>query len=323
MTQLFRYDAACRAVAEAHSVDEVKSVRDKAIAMKEYARQAKNKQLEIEASEIRFRAERRLGEMMLEQPKATGTRGQLKGRDASGGFIRNPPEEIRVSLEKAGIDKNLAQRARQYAALPQAKFENILAERRERIELENKPVNAQLTLQSATNEHYTPSRYIEAARAVFGGIDLDPASCDAAQRVVQAANYYTIADDGLKQSWAGRIWLNPPYGGLVGGFVAKFMTEYEAGNVKSGIVLVSGLAPVARWFQPLWRGTLCFTDHRISFYGPGDRSQATHGSIFVYFGPKEDAFTEVFAGFGAIVVEKARKGAIENNKEDEAQYDDR
>jgi hypothetical protein len=55
-------------------VDEVKDIRNKAEAMCAYARMAKDKQLEIDAAEIRARATRWIGEMMAEQPKNEGGR---------------------------------------------------------------------------------------------------------------------------------------------------------------------------------------------------------------------------------------------------------
>jgi hypothetical protein len=67
------------------------------------ARQAKNRQLEADAFEIRLRSEKRVGEMMAEQPKAPA------GRKPKIGFSENP-----ISLDDAGIDKNLANRALTY-----------------------------------------------------------------------------------------------------------------------------------------------------------------------------------------------------------------
>lgn len=55
----------------------------------------------------------------------------------------------------------------------------------------------QLINQSKTVEWYTPPWCLALVREVLGTIDLDPASCEAAQRTVQASQYYTIHDNGL------------------------------------------------------------------------------------------------------------------------------
>jgi hypothetical protein len=62
------------------------------------------------ATDIRLRAERRLGEMMSRQGETVGV---AKGKQSAKGFQKNPLGP--PSLAEAGIDKNLADRARKAA----------------------------------------------------------------------------------------------------------------------------------------------------------------------------------------------------------------
>lgn len=160
---------------------------------------------------------------------------------------------------------------------------------------------SQLVQQSLSNEHYTPARYIEAARLVMGTIDLDPASCAKANEIVKATKFFAEENNGLMKPWRGNVWLNPPYGGTAGEFIAKLISEIQVKSVDQALVLVNAHCTDTAWFQPLWNGVLCFTDHRIDFYGDDTRSGSTHGSVFVYFGAHHALFAKNFYGFGAIV----------------------
>lgn len=145
MTSLIRYDAACRALAEAKAIDEVKEIVDKASALKLYARQAKNRELEIDAAEIRMRAERRLGEMLQDSPKNVGARGI--GVSAIPKWNDTPPK-----LSDLGIDPKLSMRAQKVAAIPVEKFEGLIGEWRERVNSENERVTATLMAEGTKAE---------------------------------------------------------------------------------------------------------------------------------------------------------------------------
>jgi N6-adenosine-specific RNA methylase IME4 len=135
MVKLVRYDAACRALAEARQVDEVKEIRDRAVAMATYARQAKNKDLEADAVEIRMRATRRLDQLRQAQKASVGLNsGAAGGGEKTGprGLLVNP-RDLRPTLTAQGIDKNLAHQARVLGALSDAEFEAAIADTRDKV----------------------------------------------------------------------------------------------------------------------------------------------------------------------------------------------
>ena len=158
---------------------------------------------------------------------------------------------------------------------------------------------------SESPEWYTPSRYIDAARKVMGSIDLDGASCEAANKVVGAPQFFTAADDALNKPWHGNVWLNPPYGKSAPKgntlFIPKLVAEYKAGNVTAAITLTSAHGTETSWFKQLWDFTVCFTDHRVLYWNEDGIGAPTFGSAFTYMGPNPDLFTAVFSQFGTVV----------------------
>jgi hypothetical protein len=65
---------------------------------------------------------------------------------------------------------------------------------------------------SVSNEHFTPSYIIEAARSTLTKIDLDPASSAFANKTVKADKIHTQVENGFLLPWEGNVFLNPPGG---------------------------------------------------------------------------------------------------------------
>ncbi len=153
------------------------------------------------------------------------------------------------------------------------------------------------------NEWFTPAKYIEAARSVMGGIDLDPASNPIAQQVIQASQFFTKTDDGLAQYWSGRVWLNPPYAQpLIGQFVEKLVSDFTARDVSEAILLTHNYTDTA-WFHRAasMASEICFTKGRIRFVdSDGDECSPTQGQAFFYYGSNAEAFRATFAAFGFV-----------------------
>lgn len=163
-------------------------------------------------------------------------------------------------------------------------------------EVVNRP---HVSYNSGNNEWYTPADIIEAARAVMGSIDIDPASNDIAQKVVKAKIYYTAETNGLNKKWTGNVWLNPPYASeLIGKFVDKLIKEQE--HYEQAIILVNN-ATETEWFRKIISiaSAVCFPKGRVKFYLPDGKTGAPlQGQAILYIGASPKKFTDTFLKVG-------------------------
>jgi len=97
--------------------------------MRAYARMAKDTQLEMDATELRRRAERRLGIMLSEQKRTTGMNKGAQGIGTSA----VPQENRTPTLADVGIDKKLSSRSQRVAVIGEQAFEAMIERLRQKI----------------------------------------------------------------------------------------------------------------------------------------------------------------------------------------------
>lgn len=162
---------------------------------------------------------------------------------------------------------------------------------------------AHVSYNTGENEWYTPPAFIQAARAVMGTIDLDPASTDRANQTVQASDYFTSEQDGREQFWSGNVWMNPPYAQpLIADFCNILIRRFKSGDVRQACVLVNN-ATETLWFQSLlsMATAVCFPKGRVRFLDKdGNLGAPLQGQAVVYFGDNVNGFEAEFSQFGAV-----------------------
>jgi hypothetical protein len=130
-----------------------------------------------------------------------------------------------------------------------------------------------------TDEWYTPPEVFDALGISF---DLDPAAPPGGVPWIPADRHFSKADDGLRSPWAGRVWLNPPYGRQTASWLARLA---EHGD---GIALAFARTDTQWFHQQATRATaICFIAGRLKFVrgeGQGESSTALAPSLLIAYG---------------------------------------
>lgn len=205
---LLKYDAACHAIAEAKTVDEVREWIDKAAAVREYGRRIKNRKLELDALEIRVQAKRRRGELLREMRE--------DGRLYEGKRKLSSPDDS-LTLEDMGVSRNESSEEQELAAIDGDSFARLVARCRAYAE-------AHPEKHSLNPLKPPPEGEINGARAIMGSrqepddsLDYFPTPPWATRSLIERV----LPHIGVRK--IGSIW-EPACGE---GHIAEVLREYE------------------------------------------------------------------------------------------------
>ena len=286
-------------LAEANTVQKTKELKNLALTAADWAKRKGMGEEAIQfARAYALEAERKMGELLAATPRAEGKlkRGPVVPTVNHG---KTPP-----TLAEIGVSKKESARAQMLAKLPEKTFNAIRSGEKTLVEVARESKVVHVSCNSGENEWYTPPEYIESARKVMGGIDCDPASSKIANKTVGADIFYDIEQDGLKQKWGKRVWMNPPYSQpAIADFSEAIASKYESGEVQEACVLCNN-ATETRWFHRMLSeaSAVCFILGRIKFLDPaGNLGAPLQGQVVLYFGKNCGIFNKSFSSFGVVL----------------------
>lgn len=173
----------------------------------------------------------------------------------------------------------------------------VTEETYERMKRQETHITNRALFTSKTDEWNTPQEILRRVLAVMGEIDLDPCSNSEESPNVPAKLHYTEAMDGLNKEWRGSVYMNPPYGDVIGDWVKKLVNEYRAGCVTQALALVPARTDT-QWFREFREFPRCFIIGRLKF-GNAENG-ATFPSVVVNLGCDRQKFMSVFGEIGDV-----------------------
>lgn len=127
---------------------------------------------------------------------------------------------------------------------------------------------------AATHTWLTPPEIIQA----LGPFDLDPCAAPSPRPWPTAARHIELPEDGLTANWAGRVWLNPPYGSHTAAWLERLA------NHRDGIALVFARTDTHMFRDFVWgrASSIHFIENRPHFYHPdGTKAKGNSGGPLV------------------------------------------
>lgn len=291
--QLIQFDTIYSALQEATTVGEIKEGHDKLEALRYYVQQQKlGYEIAYKIAVAKLEYERKGGYIL----------GKVLNHN--GGKPRNGTSY--VPLSELGLSKNSSSKWQKISLLAQQIYQNYLSgmlSKREiptsngllRFSKEPKSSNDNIHFSSETSEWYTPVAIIGRVIRVLGTIDLDP--CSNGKDDIPASLLLTLDDNGLSKAWNGHVYMNPPYGREISGWINKLASEYEQGNVTEAIALTPSRTDT-EWFRRLRNYPRCFIWGRLRF-SEYDNS-APFPSMVTYLGGNINKFVDTFNDIGDI-----------------------
>lgn len=205
--------------------------------------------------------------------------------------LRKAREELSSHYHRDGTDVPSWAQYCEDIGISKRHANRLLSDDRQKDEDEN------VHFSSESSEWNTPETIINKTIQLFGSIDLDPCSNSYTNPNVPAERHYTIDDNGLNQSWHGRVYMNPPYGNEIGNWTGKLRTEYEEAHTTQGIALVPSRTDT-EWFRNLDAFPRCFIWGRLKF--SEYENSAPFPSMVVYLGKNVGKFVEIFCDMGSM-----------------------